>query len=45
MPNDIKLQTCRELERMLINKRVGGHMWQKDFGANNWEVVGDVLLT
>jgi hypothetical protein len=36
---------CRDFERMLIDKRVGGHVWQKDFGAKKWGFAGDVLLT
>ena len=32
------LTACRDFERMLIDKRVGGHVWQKDFGAKKMGV-------
>ena len=31
-------------ERMLIDKRVGGHIWQKDLGAENWGLQGMFCL-
>ena len=31
-------------ERMLIDTRVGGHIWQKDLGAENWGLQGMFCL-
>ena len=39
------LHACRDFERMLIDKRVGGHIWQKDFGAKIWGLQGMFLFT
>ena len=38
------LHACRDFERMLTDKRVGGHVWQKDFGAKIWGLQGMFCL-